>query len=105
MYVTEYNMDFMFVAPLIERYHSRINFKTTPFEEILDGPYFKEITKAAATNEYCIMKCNRHRDRIKEDLVLRDRKFSRDESARFTAAGSCLDTGSGTGLDRKKGHE
>ena len=80
MYVSECNHGFRFILPLIDRHYPLINFKRRPIADILDGPYFKEIMDQARTNEYCVMKCNKHRDRLKDDLILRDRRFSQVKS-------------------------
>ncbi len=75
MYITEHNKLFDFVLPLIEKYHDQINFKTTPFQDIIQGPYFKEILEKSKINSYCRMKCNQYRKTIKKQLVLIDRHF------------------------------
>ena len=75
MYITEHNALFDFLPPIAEKYYDRINFKTTPLEDILNGPYFLEILEKSQTNAYCRMKCNQFRKTIKKELILRDRYF------------------------------
>jgi MoaA/NifB/PqqE/SkfB family radical SAM enzyme len=70
MYITEYNQPFRFVVPLVEKYLAEINFKTTPIQEIIKGPYFNEVMKLSRTNSYCMAKCNKHRNLIRKELVL-----------------------------------
>jgi len=76
MYITEHNSAFDFIPSLAEKYYDRINFKTTPFEDILKGPYFNEILIKSKTNTYCRMKCNSYRKTIKKELVLIDQYFN-----------------------------
>jgi len=75
MYITEHNTKFGFIAPLVEKYHERISFKTRPLAEILQGAYFREVFEKARTNAYCQTKCNRFRKQIRRQLVIRDRFF------------------------------
>jgi MoaA/NifB/PqqE/SkfB family radical SAM enzyme len=75
MYITEHSSEFRFVLSLVEQYRTEINFKTTPLEDILRGRYFEEVMKKAPNNNYCITKCNKHRNRIRKELVLYDRTF------------------------------
>ena len=75
MYITEHNKKFEFIAPLVEKYHERINFKTRPLADILQGSYFKEIFETSRTNAYCQTKCNRFRRQIRRQLLIRDRFF------------------------------
>jgi len=75
MYITEHNKLFDFVLPLIEKYHDEINFKTASFQDIIQGPYFREILEKSKINNYCRMKCNQYRKTIKKQLVLIDRHF------------------------------
>jgi sulfatase maturation enzyme AslB (radical SAM superfamily) len=75
MYITEHNRRFRFVVPIIEKYYDEINFKTTPLQEILDGPYFTEVLSKSKTNEYCAIKCNRHKRKIRRETVLHERFF------------------------------
>jgi MoaA/NifB/PqqE/SkfB family radical SAM enzyme len=77
MYITEHNSKFRFIVPIIEKYYDDINFKTTPMEEIINGPYFKEVLAESKTNEYCSIKCNRHKRKIRRETVLHDRFFAR----------------------------
>jgi MoaA/NifB/PqqE/SkfB family radical SAM enzyme len=76
MYITEHNSLFDFLPPLAKKYYDKINFKTTPLEDILAGPYFEEILTKSASNAYCRMKCNQFRKTIKKELVLLDRYFN-----------------------------
>jgi MoaA/NifB/PqqE/SkfB family radical SAM enzyme len=75
MYITEHNAKFGFIAPLVEKYHERISFKTRPLAEILQGAYFREVFEKAKTNAYCQTKCNRFRKQIRRQLMIRDRFF------------------------------
>jgi MoaA/NifB/PqqE/SkfB family radical SAM enzyme len=75
MYVTEHNARFDFIAPLVEKYYGRINFKTRPLADILQGSYFAEVFKKSGDNAYCQIKCNRFRKQIRRQLVIRDRFF------------------------------
>ena len=72
MHITEHSQQFRFVLPLVETYQPDINFKTTPIEEIVQGPYFDAVMKEAPGNNYCMTKCNKHRNRIRKELVLHD---------------------------------
>ena len=75
MYITEHNAKFDFIAPLVEKYFERINFKTRPLADIVRGSYFSEVFKKSGNNAYCQIKCNRFRKQIRRQLVLRDRFF------------------------------
>ena len=75
MYITEHNARFDFIAPLVEKYQDRINFKTRPLADILQSSYFEEVFKKSTTNAYCQIKCNRFRKQIRRQLVIRDRFF------------------------------
>jgi MoaA/NifB/PqqE/SkfB family radical SAM enzyme len=75
MYITEHNDWFGYIVPLIEKYHSEINFKTRPLHEILQHPYFQTVGEISKTNDYCILKCNKHHKRIRENLVLHEKRF------------------------------
>ena len=75
MYITEHNAKFGFIAPLVEKYHERINFKTRPLADIVRGSYFAEVFKKSGSNAYCQTKCNRFRKQIRRQLLLRDRFF------------------------------
>jgi MoaA/NifB/PqqE/SkfB family radical SAM enzyme len=75
MYITKHNAKFDFIVPLVEKYFERINFKTRPLADILQGSYFTEIFKNAPGNAYCQTKCNRFRKQIRRQLVIRDRFF------------------------------
>ena len=75
MYVTEHNRLFDYIVPLIERYRSRINFKTSDIGEIIEGPYFAAVERQAPGNSYCQLKCNRYRKEVREKLVLYEKRF------------------------------
>ena len=75
MYITEHNELFGYIVPLIEKYHSEINFKTRPLEEIISGPYFAEVLEISKTNPYCMIKCSKYKKEIRKQLVLHDRHF------------------------------
>jgi len=75
MYITEHNARFDFIAPLVEKYYEQINFKTRPLADIVQGPYFKEVSAKSAGNAYCQTKCNRFRKQIRRQLVILDRFF------------------------------
>jgi len=75
MHITAHNKKFAFIGPLVEKHHDRINFKTRPLADILQGSYFREVFKKSAGNAYCQTKCNRLRKQIRRQLVLRDRFF------------------------------
>jgi len=75
MHITAHNKKFDFIGPLVEAYQDRINFKTRPLADILQGSYFSEIFKHARDNAYCQIKCNRYRKETRRQLVLRDRFF------------------------------
>ncbi len=76
MYITGFAPSFHFISSLIEKYHDQINFKTKPFEEIIQGPYFTDVLTHSISNPYCAMRCNKHRKEIKEELILHDKHFS-----------------------------
>ena len=75
MYITEHNKKFQYIVPLIEKYHAEINFKTRPIQEIVSGPYFKEVFLKSKTNPFCIIKCNKYKKEIRKELVLYDNVF------------------------------
>ena len=75
MYITEHNARFDFIAPLVEKHHGQINFKTRPLADILQSSYFAEVFEKSKTNAYCQTKCNRFRKQIRRQLVVRDRFF------------------------------
>ena len=75
MYITEHNKLFRYIVPLIDKYYSEINFKTRPIQEILKNPYFTETSIKSKTNKYCVIKCNKYKNQIKEELVLYDKHF------------------------------
>lgn len=74
-YITEQEPTFNFIIGLIQKYHSSINFTTTPLKEILQGDYFKEVLEISKTNEYCLMKCNKHRKKAKQEILLIDKNL------------------------------
>lgn len=71
-FISEQEPTFAFVIDLIQKYQSSINFTTTPLEEILEGPYFTEVLQQSKKNEYCILKCNKHRKKARQELFLLD---------------------------------
>jgi len=75
MHITAHNARFAFIAPLVEKYRERINFKTRPLADILRSEYFSEIFEKSKANAYCQTKCNRFRKQIRRQLVVRDRFF------------------------------
>lgn len=74
-YITEHEPSFNFIVELIDRYKTEINFKTRPLEEIVGGKYFTEVLQRSRSNSYCIMKCNKHRKKVKQEVVLVDKSF------------------------------
>lgn len=74
-YITEQEPTFDFILDLIQKHYTSINYTTTPLEEILQGEYFKKALKKSKTNEYCILKCNKHRKKARQELVLIDKIF------------------------------
>ena len=85
MYVTQHNRSFEYIVPLIEKYKDQINFKTRPLGEIVSGPYFSTVFAESKLNLYCATKCNRHKKKIRKEVVLRDTFFQNNPA---TAAGS-----------------
>jgi MoaA/NifB/PqqE/SkfB family radical SAM enzyme len=75
MYITEHNDWFGYIVPLIQAYRAEINFKTRPLQEILGHAYFEEVLKKSRTNDYCILKCNRHKKHIRQKLILHEKRF------------------------------
>ncbi|THB77345.1 MAG: radical SAM protein [Desulfobacteraceae bacterium] len=75
MYITEHDPRFEFVVPLIEQHLAKINFKSTPLEEILQGPYFEAVLNKSKTNSYCILKCNKYKKKVRKELILHDTFF------------------------------
>lgn len=75
MYICEHNNDFRFIVPLIEKYQAEINFKTSPLETILAGPYFKAVLEQSRNNDYCRMKCSPHKKEIRRQLILHQKQF------------------------------
>ena len=77
MYITEHNRAFDFIVPLIEQYRSQINFKTKTIEDIIEGPYFEAVARQSPTNDYCQLKCNRYRKKVREKLTLYEKWFNK----------------------------
>lgn len=75
MFITEHNDRFRFIVPLVETHLHRINFKTRPLAEIVEGAYFRAILESSPHNAYCMTKCNRDARRTRRELVLHDRFF------------------------------
>lgn len=75
MYITEHNQAFREIVPLIARCHTDINFKTTPLEQILSGPYFKAIKALSRNNAYCLLKCGTDKARIRDEVVMYEKRF------------------------------
>lgn len=75
MYITEHNQQFRFILPLIERYKERINFKTRKLEDIITGKYFENVLTLSKTNSYCRTKCNAHKKKIRQKMVLYHKHF------------------------------
>ena len=75
MYITEHNQQFRFILPLVERYKERINFKTRPLADIITGKYFQDIQILSKTNSYCRTKCNAHKKKVRQKMVLRHKHF------------------------------
>ena len=75
MYITEHNQQFRFILPLIERYNERINFKTRRLEDIITGRYFQDVLTLSKTNSYCRTKCNAHKKKIRQKMVLYHKNF------------------------------
>ena len=63
------------INELIEKYSDQINFKTRPLEEILKGPYFRDVLRLSVNNSYCRMKCSKYRKEARAQLILRDIYF------------------------------
>jgi MoaA/NifB/PqqE/SkfB family radical SAM enzyme len=76
MYVTEYSRPFRFILPLIEKHIHAINFKTHPLEEIIAGPYFREVMKKSKHNDYCMLKCGSDVRKIRSELILNEKYFT-----------------------------
>jgi len=75
MYITENNQQFQFIVPLIEKYGETINFKTHPLEDILIGEYFQNVLTLSRANSYCRTKCNSHKKKIRQKMVLYHKHF------------------------------
>lgn len=74
-YITEHEPSFQFIIDLIEKYNDQINFRTKPLDEILQGPYFKEVLKLSLNNSYCKIKCSKYRKQARAELILVDKYF------------------------------
>lgn len=74
-YITEHEPSFQFIIDLIEKYNDQINFRTKPLDEILQGPYFKEVLKLSFNNSYCKIKCSKYRKQARAELILVDKYF------------------------------
>lgn len=77
MYITKHNKLFRYIVPLIEKYHSEINFKTRPLQDIIRGPYFEEVLAKSKTNPYCMIRCSKYKKEVRQQLVLYDNYFAR----------------------------
>jgi MoaA/NifB/PqqE/SkfB family radical SAM enzyme len=86
MYISEHNHEFDFIVPLIQRHLDRINFKTTPLEKIIAGPYFSQVFKESRDNRYCMKKCNRLRDQLKTELYVKEAWF---KDGQIQTGGAC----------------
>jgi len=75
MYITEHNQQFRFILPLIERYYEKINFKTRQLADIITGRYFQEALTLSKSNSYCRTKCNAHKKKIRQKMVLYHKSF------------------------------
>jgi MoaA/NifB/PqqE/SkfB family radical SAM enzyme len=75
MYITEHNRAFDYMVPLIEKYLSQINFKTSDIKRIIEGPYFKAVERQAPANDYCQLKCNRGSKVVRDKLTLYRKMF------------------------------
>jgi MoaA/NifB/PqqE/SkfB family radical SAM enzyme len=75
MYITEHNESFRYIVPLVEKYYTEINIKTTPLGQIIEGPYFQAVFSKSRANAYCMIKCNKDKHSVKKKLVLYDRLF------------------------------
>ena len=75
MYLTEHNQRFRFIVPLVEKYLEAINFKTRPLEDILQGPYFREVFEQAGPCEYCRIKCGGALQAVRRELVVHQENF------------------------------
>lgn len=78
MYITEHNKLFRYIVPLIEKYHSEINFKIRSLGDIIRGPYFEEVLAKSKTNPYCKIKCSKYKKEIRQQLVLYDNRFAQE---------------------------
>ena len=75
MYITEHNKLFGYMVSLVDKYYNDINFKTTPLQGILAGPYFEEVFAKSKLNKYCTIKCNKYKKEIRKNLILYDTYF------------------------------
>jgi MoaA/NifB/PqqE/SkfB family radical SAM enzyme len=74
-FITEHEPSFEFIIGLIEKNLDQINFKTRPLEDILGDSYFNDVLEISKSNSYCMMKCNKHRKKAIEQLILHDTYF------------------------------
>ena len=83
-FITEHEPSFQFIIDLIEQYKEDINFKHTPLDEILKGPYFSEAIQKSVHNSYCKIKCSKYRKQARAKLILRDTYFKeKDDRVSF----------------------
>jgi MoaA/NifB/PqqE/SkfB family radical SAM enzyme len=75
IYISEHNLAFDYIVPLIEQYRSQINFKTKEIKDIVEGPYFKAVERQSPANAYCQLKCNRYRKVVREKLTLYEKRW------------------------------
>lgn len=75
MYITEHNQQFRFILSLIERHKKEINFKTRKIEDIIAGKYFQDVLALSKNNSYCRTKCNPHKKKIRQEVVLYHTQF------------------------------
>ena len=75
MFITEHNRRFRFIVPLVEKHLARINFKTRPLAEILQGSYFRAVFERAPACEYCRLKCGGALPAVRRETVLRQARF------------------------------
>jgi MoaA/NifB/PqqE/SkfB family radical SAM enzyme len=81
MYITEFNRDFRFILPLIEKNIAAINFKRTPLQEIIAGPYFQKVLQKSRHNQYCTLKCGIDVRKIRSELILHEEYYTDPEES------------------------
>lgn len=74
-YYTGYRPEFEFMTRLMDKHAEHINFKTTDFMDIVNGPFFTEAYTLSRHNPFCLTKCNGRALEIKKDVVLREEVF------------------------------